>query len=142
MPAAGVFYDTLIILVRDFPYHGLIGPIMKSPHIVIAALYGAGVGALTAVTIGFTAGGWVTDSTARYLAEAASLAAVTSVMTPYCLERSRSDAMSATVLTELESAHGLDRRDVIERAGWATPLGTEKPISDVAIACEIAIAKN
>ena len=115
---------------------------MTSPHIAIAALYGAGVGALTAVTIGFTAGGWVTDGTARYMAEAASLTAVTSVMTPYCLERSRSDAMSAAVLTELDTTHGLNRRGVIERAGWATPLGAEKPISDVAIACEIAIAKN
>lgn len=106
------------------------------------ALYGAAIGALATATIGFTVGGWVTAGTARSMAEASSQMAVASILTPYCLERSKSDPLSSQVLSELEAARGFNRRGVIERAGWATPLGSDKPLSEVAIACEAALAKG
>lgn len=108
----------------------------------IAALYGAAIGALATATIGFTVGGWVSAGTARSMAEAASQMAVASVLTPYCLERSRSDPLASRVLSELEASRGFNRRGVVERAGWATPLGADKPLSEVAIACETALAKG
>jgi hypothetical protein len=124
------------------PAFPLIGKTMRSPMLSIAVLYGAAIGALATATIGFTVGGWVTQSTALLMAEASSQMAVASVLTPYCLERSRSDPLSTQVLSELETSRGFNRRGVIERAGWATPLGSDKPLSEVAIACETALAKG
>lgn len=90
--------------------------------------------------VGFNWGGWVTSGTAQRMADSASLAAVATALTPYCVERSKSDPRSAEVLEELKAAQGWNRRGVIEKAGWATLLGAEKPNTDLAKACEVALA--
>lgn len=115
---------------------------MQIPMWTKPALYGAGVGAVALAIVGFTWGGWVTGSTARKLADNASAAAVTLAMTPYCLEQSKADPKSVEVLAELKAAQTYNRRGIIEKAGWATLLGTEKPNSDLAKACDAALAAS
>ena len=61
-------------------------------------------------------------------------------MTPYCVALSKSDPKSVEILAELKAAPTYSRRGVIEKAGWATPLGAEKPNSDLAKACDVALA--
>ena len=45
----------------------------------------------------------------------------------------------SAVLAELKNALEM-RRGVIEKAGWATALGSDKPNSELAKACSIALA--
>lgn len=90
--------------------------------------------------VGFSWGGWVTGNTAQKMVDSASVAAVTAAMTPYCVERSKSDPRAVEILAELKAAQGYSRRGVIEKAGWATPIGAEEPDSELAKACEVALA--
>ena len=43
--------------------------------------------------------------------------------------------MAASVMAELKSANSYQRRGIVEKAGWATPLGEEKPDRDLAETC-------
>lgn len=115
---------------------------MKIPTWLSPALYGAGAGAIALAIIGFTWGGWVTDTNARKMADNASSLAVASSLTPYCLERARTDPKSAELMAELQVASAFNRRDIIEKAGWATPLGSDQPLRALALSCEQALATS
>jgi alpha/beta superfamily hydrolase len=112
---------------------------MNMPTWLTPALYGAGAGAIALAIVGFTWGGWVTGSAALKMANDASGIAVATSLTPYCLERSRSDPNSTALLAELKAANGFNRRGIVEKAGWATPLGSEQPDRALALACERAL---
>ena len=45
-------------------------------------------------------------------------------------------------MAELEKANAYQRRGIVEKAGWATPLGTEKPDKALAESCQIELAKD
>lgn len=116
---------------------------MKTPEwITPAVLYGAVGGALALAIIGFTVGGWVTSGTAKDMAEKASVQAVVAAMTPYCVAQSKTAPNSVEVLAALKAANSYDRREIIEKAGWATPLGSSEPNRALAISCNTAIAAN
>ena len=51
------------------------------------------------------------------------------------------DAATATTLTELKAATTYSRKGIVEKAGWATALGTEKPNTDLAQACQLKLAE-
>ena len=88
---------------------------------------------------GFNWGGWVTGGTASKMSDTQSLAAVASALTPYCVRNAQDDPMSTDVMAELEKASPYQRRGIVEKAGWATPLGTERPDRALAEACQIAL---
>ena len=113
---------------------------MQIPSSTKPALYGAVVGAAALAILGFTWGGWVTGGTAKKLADSAAATSVAAIMTPYCLERSTSDPRSLEIIAELKTAQGYNRRGVVEKAGWATPLGADTPNKELALACEVALA--
>ncbi len=115
---------------------------MKTPTWLSPALYGAGAGAIALAIVGFTWGGWVTGANARKMADDASGVAVASSLTPYCLERARADPRSAELMAELKAASGFNRRGIVEKAGWATPLGSDQPVRGLAAACEQALATS
>ncbi|TWG96375.1 hypothetical protein L598_002600000050 [Mesorhizobium sp. J18] len=115
---------------------------MKTPEWISPALYGAAAGAAALAIVGFSWGGWVTGGTAQKLADDASVAAVVAAMTPYCIEQSRSAPNSMEVLASLKDASSYNRRGIIEKAGWATPLGADEPNRDLAVACGMALAAN
>jgi hypothetical protein len=120
----------------------LIGKIMKSPAWLSPALYGAVAGALAVAIVGFTWGGWVTGSTAMKMSTEAVDIAVVSSLTPYCLAQSKVDPNASVILADLQAAKSYNRRDIIEKAGWATPLGEEKPNRDLAVACVNALTDS
>lgn len=92
--------------------------------------------------VGFTWGGWVTGASARKMADDASSVAVASSLTPYCLERARADPRSVELMAELKAASGFNRRGIVEKAGWATPLGSDQPVRALAQSCEQALATS
>ncbi len=106
------------------------------------ALYGGCAGAIALAIIGFTWGGWVTGGTARQMSDQAANSAVVAMLVPYCLDKSKNDPGAGPVLAELSEASGYNRRGIVEKAGWATPLGEERPVSGLALACEKALATN
>lgn len=115
---------------------------MKTPEWITPAVYGAVAGAVALAIVGFSWGGWVTGRTAKDLAEKASVQAVVAVMTPYCVAQSKTAPNSMEVLAALKAASSYDRREIIEKAGWATPLGSSEPNRALAISCNTAIAAN
>ncbi len=115
---------------------------MKTPAWLSPALYGAGAGAIALAIVGFTWGGWVTGASARKMADDASSVAVAASLTPYCLERARADPRSAELMAELKAANGFNRRGIVEKAGWATPLGSDQPVRALAQSCEQALATS
>ena len=114
---------------------------MKLPVWTKPAAYGAVAGAAALAAIGFTWGGWTTAGAASDLARKQSVAAIVDALTPYCLERAASDPNAMTLMAEFTAATGNNRLAVVEKAGWATPLGTETPHRELARACQLALAK-
>ncbi len=115
---------------------------MQIPEWTQPALIGAAAGAVVLAIVGFNWGGWMTTSSANTLSSNSADAAVAAVLTPYCLRSSTTDPEAAAILAELEAASGYQRRGIVEKAGWATPLGAERPNRDLAEACQIALSKN
>ncbi len=114
---------------------------MKFPTWIQPALLGAGAGAIALAIVGFAWGGWVTASGADDIATDRSDAAVVAALMPYCIERSSLDPASATVIEELKGASSYQRRGILEKAGWATALGTDTPNPALAQACQLKIAE-
>ncbi|HUH77410.1 MAG TPA: hypothetical protein VLZ53_08595 [Devosia sp.] len=112
---------------------------MNIPVWTKPALYGAASGAVALAIIGFVWGGWVTGGSAQDLASKQSAADIATALTPYCVERSRTDANAIVVMAEFTAAAASGKRAVIEKAGWATPLGTEAPNRALAQACALAL---
>ena len=115
---------------------------MNFPTWLKPGLIGAGGGAIALAIVGFSWGGWVTGGSAEAMAAKSSTAAVAVALTPYCIERAGGvDAPTATAMTELKAASAYSRRGIVEKAGWATPLGAEKPNAELAQACQLKLAE-
>ncbi|MCY0093341.1 hypothetical protein [Hoeflea ulvae] len=112
---------------------------MQIPKWTQPALLGACAGAVALAIVGFNWGGWMTSTSAADMSNDESKAAVAMVLTPYCVQKSENDPLAAGVLAELKDANGYKRRGIVEKAGWATPLGADKPDRDLAEACQIAL---
>ena len=112
---------------------------MKLPVWTKPAAYGAVGGALVLAFAGFTWGGWTTAGAAEELARKQAVAAQVEVLTPYCVERAGTDPNSVALMAELMAATGTARLGMIEKAGWATPLGAEAPHRELARACQLAL---
>jgi hypothetical protein len=115
---------------------------MQFPVWIKPALLGAGAGAIALAIVGFSWGGWVTGGSAADMAKKQSLAATATALTPYCLERSAADPNSIQLLAELKAASTYNRKAIVEKAGWATPLGAEKPSTELAQACQLALSAS
>ena len=58
------------------------------------------------------------------------------------IEKSKADPLAAAVMTELKAAGRYARGGIVEKAGWVTPLGTDKPNVELAKSCQIEISKT
>jgi len=84
----------------------------------------------------------VTGSSATEMSGKDSMAAVAMALTPYCVQNSKDDPNSTDLMAQLKKATTYQRRGIVEKAGWATPLGAEKPDRALAEACQIALTKD
>lgn len=115
---------------------------MNFPGWMKPALLGAGAGAVAMAVIGFSWGGWMTGGSAAAMSSKESMAATATALTPYCIQKSQGDPNSTDVLAKLNKASSYQRRGIVEEAGWATPLGAEKPDRALAEACVIELTKD
>jgi len=116
---------------------------MKVQHAWIKpGVWGAVIGSILTMVVGFNWGGWTTSSTANQVAIQRADAAVTTTLTPICLAQQKVDATKGAKLGELRAmTTSYDQTDFVMKAGWATFPGKDDPNRDVAEACAAALVK-
>lgn len=110
---------------------------MKLPEWVQPGIVGAIVGAIVLAIVGFTWGGWVTQSTADRLAAERVDAALVSALTPVCVDRALEDPEAFDELADITSS--FQRRNFVEETGWATPPDQDQAHRGIAVACAAAL---
>ena len=85
--------------------------------------------------IGFAWGGWVTGGTAQSMAEKIAEDAVIKRLAPMCVTQFKRAPGKDQKLKELEKTDSWQRSEYVEKQGWATMPGEEKPDSKVASEC-------
>ena len=110
---------------------------MNVPASVKPAVWGAVGGAVAAIIIGFTWGGWVTGGTARELAATGADAAVVQAFVPLCVLKAE---QAPEQLEPLKAESSYRRGDYVKKAGWVDNV-SEKYRSAVANACAQAVAE-
>ena len=106
-------------------------------------VWGAVIGSILTMIVGFSWGGWTTSSTANQVAITRADAAVTAALIPICLAQEKIDATKGKKLDELKAiTSSYDQTEFVMKTGWATFPGKENPNRDVAEACASALLKT
>jgi type VI protein secretion system component VasK len=106
-------------------------------------IWGAVIGCILTMIVGFSWGGWTTRSTANQEAFKQADAAVTATLVPICLAQQNIDAAKGTKLGALKAlSSSYEQTEFVMKAGWATFPGKEDPNRDVAEACASALVKT
>jgi hypothetical protein len=113
---------------------------VRAPWLKPAA-WGAVVGAVTTMIVGFSWMGWMLGGTADRIALERSSAAVVVALTPSCVSRFMQQTDAAVKLKELRAIDAWRQREFVEAGGWATSTGEKAPNSDVASACAEQLLK-
>jgi hypothetical protein len=105
------------------------------------AIWGAIVGSVATMIIGFSWMGWVLGGTAERIATERADSAVVVALTPSCVARFLQQPNAAVKLAELQKTDSWKQRQVVEEGGWATARGTKTPNTGVANACAEELVK-
>jgi hypothetical protein len=106
-------------------------------------IWGAVVGSILTMIVGFSWGGWTTSSTALQVAMKQADAAVTAALVPVCLAGEKADVARTKKLGELTAImSSWERTEFVMKTGWATFPGQEDPNRAVAEACASALLKT
>ena len=107
---------------------------MQVPASVKPALWGAVGGAVAAIIIGFSWGGWVTGGTAGRMATTSAQDASVLALTPLCIVKAEGQSEQLALLKKESS---WQRGDFVIKAGWVASVN-EQYRSAVANACASA----
>ena len=115
---------------------------MNIPVETKPALWGAVGGAIAAMIVGFTWGGWVTGGTAETNATQRANKAVVAALAPVCVDKFQHAVDVSTNLEALKKADSWSQGSFVEKGGWATLPGKNPPeqVSAVAQACALLLA--
>ncbi len=105
------------------------------------AVWGAIIGGVVTMIVGFSWMGWMLGGTAERLAVERSNAAVVVALTPSCVSRFMQQTNAAVKLKELQAIDTWRQREFVEAGGWATASGDKTPNSNVASACAEQLVK-
>jgi len=106
-------------------------------------IWGAVIGSVLTMIVGFSWGGWTTSSTARQSAMTQSDAAVTAALVPICLAGQKADVGRSKKLGELTAiTSSYEQTEFVMKTGWATFPGQTDPNRAVAEACAAALLKT
>jgi hypothetical protein len=87
------------------------------------------------LVLGFTKGGWTTNSTATHMATTSAQSAVVARLAPICVAQFNADAQRTVKLEELKAASSSQRSKYVMEQGWATMPGETAPDKKVAGEC-------
>jgi len=106
-------------------------------------VWGAVIGSILTMIVGFSWGGWTTSSTAHQGAMKQADAAVTAALVPICLAGEKADVTRAKKLGELKViTSSWEQTEFVMKTGWATFPGQQDPNRAVAEACASALLKT
>jgi hypothetical protein len=107
-----------------------------------AGVWGAVVGSILTMILGFGWGGWTTSRTAEQAAAMQADAAVTGTLVPICVAKEKADVARGKLgeLTAITSSY--DQTEFVMKAGWATFPGQADPNRAVAEACVTVLLKT
>ena len=108
-------------------------PILKGDSLT-RLMQGAACGAVIAMVIGFSWGGWTLQSKAQKAADQKAQDAVVAALTPICVEKFNQAADAKAALAALKAEDSWKRDNFISKGGWAT-FSDNAPNRDVAEAC-------
>ncbi|MBO9355488.1 hypothetical protein GG851_15965 [Bordetella petrii] len=98
--------------------------------------------AVVTMIVGFTAGGWVTGSTAAKQAEASTNAAVAQLAAGICAHRFMAAPDAQAALAALQSADSWKRDGMIEKGGWVTFADAKAPVDGAADLCATKLMES
>ena len=110
---------------------------MQVPASVKPAIWGAIGGAIVAMIIGFSWGGWVTGGTAGKMVTAGAQDATVLALTPVCIAKAEQQPEQLALLKKESS---WNRGNFVTKAGWVANVN-EKYQSAVASACASALVE-
>jgi hypothetical protein len=114
----------------------------KLPADTSTFIWGAGLGAVAAMFIGFTWGGWVGAASADRLATARAEKATTGALTPICVAQFQAGPKASASLAKLKETKSWEQADFVRNGGWASMPGTAgEPSRELASACAEALGK-
>jgi dienelactone hydrolase len=106
-------------------------------------VWGAVIGSVLTMIVGFSWGGWTTSSTTHQVAMKQADAAVTAALVPICLAGEKADVARAKKLGELTAiTSSWEQTEFVMKTGWATFPGQADANRDVAEACASAVLKT
>lgn len=106
-------------------------------------IWGAVIGSILTMIVGFNWGGWTTSSTAGQTAMKQADAAVTAALVPVCLAGEKADRDRAKKVGELAAmTSSYDQTEFVMKTGWATFPGQADPNRAVAEACAAGLLKT
>lgn len=108
---------------------------MNYPNWLKPYVLGATSGAVLAMVVGFTWGGWMTGGDARQMSETMSHDNVIAALVPVCVAKANADSNREAKLKTIRDASSYQQQEAVMNAGWATMPGTEIPSRDLAQAC-------
>jgi hypothetical protein len=91
--------------------------------------------AVATMIVGFTWGGWVTGGTAEKMTSAAASSARAELAATMCVTRFMGGPDMTAQLAALKASNSWNRNDLIDKAGWTTPPGIDKPIQGAGELC-------
>ena len=103
-------------------------------------IQGAVVGAVAAMIVGVSWGGWVTGGSSDKHAATSARDATIAALAPICVDRFRAQGDAAAKLAELTKASSWERGNLVEKSGFALMPGAKTADTDVARACAEILA--
>jgi len=108
---------------------------MNLPEWVKPSIWGAVVGAVATMIVGFSAMGWTTGGTADRMANDRADAAVVAALVPFCVAKAEHDTDAAKLAKFKAEDSSYSRSQLVSDSGWATMPGMKTPDRGLASAC-------
>lgn len=115
---------------------------LKVPAETKPFVWGAVVGAVAAMIVGFGFGGWFTGGTSSRQAADASDVAVVAALAPICVNRFKAQDNAEAKIADLAKINSWERGGVVEKTGFATMAGSEPRNGAVARACAEILSRS
>ena len=96
----------------------------------------------TTIAIGFTAGGWMTREAAQELARQAAQDARAELIAVACVQKFRESPDFESEFSVLKEAPASRRPGILERGGWVTLAGMDKPLAAAGVLCADELTKK
>ena len=114
---------------------------VQQPAWLKPGIWGVMIGAVGTMIVGFSWFGWTLGSTAERVAQQRTELAVTSALTPICVQSFMKQSDATKKLTGLKEIDSWKQSEFVEKGGWATMPGSTEPAQGVASACAEALLK-